>query len=164
MSVLSRWSALVAVVVGSTLSIGSSPAAACDELAIPSLGAGWCVVEGGQAQLDAGHAVRYTDLSTTTVNWLTGHRTSHGGTFGVLTGLRVGAIVHYRDRAYVVTDYRLVNRYEPAGVADWLYSYQHSLGLQTSASGSMVHVWRAVEVPVPPPVVEVAPPPVPPMP
>ncbi len=135
--------------------------AACDAVSIPSLDLERCVVDGGQGVIDAGGVARYTALSSASVHWLAGHRTSHGGTFGTLPGLRVGALVHYRDRTYVVVDYRLVNRYQPDAVADWIYSTTPSVVLQTSASSAMVHVWRSVEfVPVAP-IVAVAPPPVP---
>ena len=95
------------------------------------------------------------------MHWLAGHRTSHGGTFGSLTNLRIGALVYFRGRTYVVVDYRLVNRYQPETVADWVYSATPSVVLQTSASSSMVHVWRSVELVPVAPVVAVDLPPVP---
>ena len=111
--------------------------------------------------IDAGGVARYAGLSSDTVHWLAGHRTSHGGTFGSLTNLRIGALVYFRGRAYVVVDYRLVNRYQPETVADSVYSATPSVVLQTSASSSMVHVWRSVELVPVAPVVAVDLPPVP---
>ena len=136
-------------------------AAACDAVSIPSLGLERCVTDGGQAVIDAGGVARYTGLSSDTVHWLAGHRTSHGGTFGSLTNLRIGALVYFRGRTYVVVDYRLVNRFQPETVADWVYGTTPSVVLQTSASSSMVHVWRSVELVPVAPVVAVDLPPVP---
>lgn len=143
---------------------GSEPAAeaaACDAVSVPSLDLERCVTEGGQAVIDAGGVARYTSLSSDTVHWLAGHRTSHGGTFGALVNLRIGALVQYRGRTYVVVAYQLVNRYQPETVADWVYSTTPSVVLQTSASSTMVHVWRSVELAPVAPVVAVDLPPVP---
>lgn len=136
-------------------------ASACDAVTIPSLDLSRCVTDGGQDVIDAGGVARYTALSSETLHWLAGHRTSHGGTFRSLTNVRIGAVVYFRERAYVITEYELVNRNQPDAIMPWLSSATPSVVLQTSASGSLVHVWRAVE-PVPPtPMVATAPPPVP---
>lgn len=153
--------ALLGVGVMAPIVTAGEPAAACDELVIPSLDLSRCVVEGGQPQIDAGNVVRYSALSSSTVHWLAGHRSSHGSTFASLTSLRIGATVTYRGRLYIVTDYRLANRFQPEAVADWIYSPQSSLALQTSAASPYVHVWRAVELVISAPMVETAPPPVP---
>lgn len=157
---------LVAVVmlgvgVLAPIATAGQSAAACDELSIPSLGLSRCVVEGGQPQIDGGNVVRYSALSSTTVHWLAGHRTSHGSTFASLTSLRIGSTVTYRGRLYIVTDYRRANRFQPEDVADWIYSTQNSLALQTSAASPYVHVWRAVELVIAAPMVETAAPPIP---
>jgi hypothetical protein len=153
--------ALIGVGVLAPMVTAGRPAAACDELVIPSLGLSRCVVDGGQPQIDGGNVVRYTVLSSSTVHWLAGHRSSHGSTFASLTSMRIGASVTYRGRLYIVTDYRLANRFQPEAVADWIYSPHSSLALQTSAASPYVHVWRAVELVIAAPMVEVAPPPVP---
>lgn len=153
--------ALVGFGIVAPMVSASEPASACDELWIPSLDLSRCVVEGGQPQIDAGNVVRYTALSSSTVHWLAGHRSSHGSTFASLTNIRIGATVHYRGRLYIVTDYELANRFQPQAVADWVYSTQSSLNLQTSAASPYVHVWHAVELVIAAPVVEVAPPPIP---
>ena len=139
----------------------AADAAACDAVSVPSLGLERCVTEGGQAVIDAGGVARYTTLSSDTVHWLAGHRTSHGGTFGTLVNLRIGALVHFRGRTYVVVDYQLANRYESDTVADWVYSTTPSVVLQTSATSLMVHVWRSVELVPPGPMMAVGTPPVP---
>ena len=110
---------------------------------------------------ESGGSTKVDGLSSDTVHWAAGHRTSHGGTFGSLTNLRIGALVYFRGRTYVVVDYRLVNRFQPESVADWVYSTTPSVVLQTSASRSMVHVWRSVELVPVAPVVAVDLPPVP---
>lgn len=153
--------ALLGVGLLAPVASAGEPAAACDELWIPSLDLSRCVVEGGQAQIDAGNVVRYTTLSSSTVHWLAGHRSSHGSTFASLTSIRVGATVHFRGRLYIVVDYRLANRFQPNDMADWVYSTQNSVMLQTSAASPYVHVWRAVELTISAPMVEVAPPPIP---
>lgn len=155
--------AVVLVVVGlvAPAPAGRGEVAACDELWIPSINLTRCVVEGGQPQIDAGNVVRYTVLSSPTVHWLAGHRSSHGSTFATLTSIRIGAVVHYRGKVYIVNDYRLANRFQPEAVSDWIYSTQSSLALQTSAASPYVHVWHAVELVVAAPMVETAPPPVP---
>ena len=140
----------------------NADAAACDAVTIPSLDLTRCVTEGGQDVIDAGGVARYTALSSATVHWLAGHRTTHGGTFGSLPGIRIGALVFFRDRAYVVVDYQLVNRFEPGPVTDWIYGSTPSVVLQTSATSVLVHVWRSVELVPVAPVVAVAPPPIPP--
>jgi hypothetical protein len=139
----------------------AAEAAQCDAVSIPSLDLERCVTDGGQAVIDAGGVARYTSLSSGTVHWLAGHRTSHGATFRTLVNIRIGAVVHFRGRTYVVVDYRLVNRFEPDGVADWVYSTTPSVVLQTSASSAMVHVWRSVELVPAAPIVAVDTPPVP---
>lgn len=161
-----RRTALVAVALVGIGVVAPVPAwrdevAACDELRIPSLPLTRCVVEGGQPQIDAGDVVRYTVLSSPTVHWLAGHRSSHGSTFAALPNIRIGASVQYRGRLFIVTEYRLANRFQPQAVSDWIYSAQSSVVLQTSAASPYVHVWRAVELVIAAPMVEVAPPPVP---
>lgn len=162
------WRALVAVILIAVAAVAVDPegartVGACDELAVPSLGLTRCVVDGEQPEIDAGHVVRVSYLSSSSVHWLAGHRTSHGATFSSLTSLRIGASVRYRDQTYIVTDYRLVDRYDPETVGSWMSSDQPSVVLQTSASGPYVHVWRALALVPVVPVVAVAPPPVPAM-
>jgi len=162
------WRALLVVVLITVAAVSIDPegartAGACDELAIPSLGLTRCVVEGEQPEIDAGHVARVSYLSSSSVHWLAGHRTSHGATFSSLTNLRIGASVKYRGQTYIVTDYRLVDRYNPETVGSWMSSDQPSVVLQTSASGAYVHVWRALALVPVVPVVAVAPPPVPAM-
>lgn len=155
--------ALIALMAATvTLDVGRAPAAAaCDELRIPSLDLTRCVVDGGQPQIDAGNVVRVSYLSSSSVQWLAGHRTSHGATFSVLPNLRIGATVRYRGQTYVVTEYRLVDRFNPQSVVSWMSSDHDSVVLQTSASGVYVHVWRSVALVPAAPVVATAAPPVP---
>jgi hypothetical protein len=160
------WRVLLAAIAVSAGAVavdpGSAPTVgACDELAIPSLALTRCVVDGEQPEIDAGHVVRVDYLSSSAVHWLAGHRTSHGATFSTLTNLRIGASVRYRAQTYIVTDYRLVDRYNPATVGSWMSSDQPSVVLQTSASGAYVHVWRALALVPVVPDVAVAPPPIP---
>lgn len=117
-------------------------AQACDRLWISSIRLERCVVSGGQSQIDAGNVVRMDALSSDRLHWLAGHRTSHGGTFGSLPSMQVGAAVDYRGTTYRVDEYRLVNRFQP-NVIDWLTSPDDGLVLQTSAFGSYVHTWHA---------------------
>jgi hypothetical protein len=140
---------------------GSATVAACDAVEIPSLGLSRCVVPGGQVQIDAGHVVRVDYLSSADVHWLAGHRTSHGSTFSSLPQLRVGATVRFRDRIYVVTDYRLVNRFSADEVMPWMASPNPSVVLQTSATGDLVHVWRSVALVPTAPLVATGLPPIP---
>lgn len=152
---------LVALLGTVALSVPSDTAAACDELRIPSLDLSRCVVPGSQDEIDDGNVVRVDYLSSPTVHWLAGHHTSHGATFSVLTGLRIGATVRYRGQTYVVTEYRLVDRFHPDPVMGWMSSDHASVVLQTSASGVYVHVWRSVALVPAVPVVATAAPPVP---
>lgn len=122
----------------------SGTVGACDPLAVPSLALERCVVAGDQSQIDAGHVVRVDVLSSDAVHWLAGHRTSHGGTFRSLTELRIGARVAFRGTTYEIIDHVLVDRTAPAAVADWVTAATPTLVLQTSASGTWVHAWRAV--------------------
>lgn len=140
---------------------GTATAAACDAVEIPSLELSRCVVAGDQNEIDGGSVVRVTYLSSDNVHWLAGHRTSHGATFEALPGLRIGSTVRYRGQIFVVTDYRLVDRFNPDGVIAWLSSAVPSVVLQTSATGDLVHVWRSVAFVPAAPLVATAPPPVP---
>jgi hypothetical protein len=126
--------------------------ASCSQLlTIPSVGLVRCVVDGDSRQIDAGFAVRYVPLSSEMTDWLAGHRTSHGGTFGPLAGLQMGALVSWAGVEFSVVEYQLVNRVTPpAAVLGWQQASSPTLVLQTSAYGSMVHVWRAVPVMAPP--------------
>lgn len=133
----------VAAVVASTTS-SSGTAGACDELTIPSLSLDRCVVAGDQTLIDAGYVVRVDVLSSERVHWLAGHRTSHGGTFRSLTGVELGADLTFRGVSYRVVEYLLVDRTAPSPVAGWVTADSPTLVLQTSAHGSMVHVWRSV--------------------
>lgn len=136
---------MVAMVVGALMS-APGRAAACDALSIPSVGVERCVVEGDQAEIDAGHAVRFTAFSSDSVQWLAGHRTASGGTFGALTGLVAGDHVGYRGTTYAIAEYRLVNRFQPELVDDWMFAETPTLVLQTSADSNHVHVWMATPV------------------
>lgn len=136
---------MIAMVLGAMMT-APGRAAACDALSIPSVGVERCVVDGEQSEIDAGHVVRHAYFSNATVQWLAGHRTSHGGTFGALTGLAIGDQVSYRGTTYAIAEYRLVNRYQPDTVAEWIYADSQTLVLQTSASGEHVHVWMAQPV------------------
>ncbi len=153
----------IAIVGVQTVDTGDRTAtvAACDAVEVPSLGLSRCVVPGGQAQIDAGHVVRVDYLSSADVHWLAGHRTSHGATFLSLPQLRVGAMVVFRGVVYVVTDYRLVDRFRADEVMPWMASPTPSVVLQTSASGNNVHVWRSVALVPTAPMVATAPPPIP---
>ena len=105
-----------------------------------------CVVAGDQAEIDGGNVVRVDRLSTESVHWLAGHRTSHGAPFRDLTGLQVDDVVVYRGMQYRVVEYRLVDRYEQGDVDTWSSASTPSVVLQTSYNNTYVHVWRAVEV------------------
>ena len=136
----------VAVFVMVTWTSAARADAACDQLSVPSLRLSRCVVGGNQVQIDEGHVVRYTSLSSEHVSWLAGHRSSHGSTFRSLTGIQIGALVTYRGVAYSVAEYRLVNRFAPGDVMNWTRSGTPLLVLQTSQANDNVHVWRAVPV------------------
>jgi hypothetical protein len=140
---------------------GAATVAACDAVEVPSLGLSRCVVAGGQPEIDAGHVVRVDYLSSADVHWLAGHRTSHGSTFSSLPQLRVGATVRFRGAVYVVTDYRLVDRFRADEVMPWMASPTPSVVLQTSASGNLVHVWRSVALVPTAPLVATGLPPIP---
>jgi hypothetical protein len=135
---------------------GNSVGAECDQLSIPAVSISRCVVEGGTPEIDAGNVVRFDALSSDTVHWLAGHRTTHGSTFGALLGIGMGDEVTYRSRTFIVVDYAQVNRFQPPNeVLDWVYSQESSLVLQTSVNATYVHVWRAIDttpIPAPPPV------------
>lgn len=120
---------------------------------ISAVGIDRCVVDGGQAQLDDGDVVRLSELSTTSVNWLGGHRTSLGAPFRSLTSIEFGDAVRYRGRTYTVVDYQLLDRTRPATIWPWADSSTPSVLLQTSQAGTFVHVWRAIDTsaaPTPP--------------
>ena len=134
---------MTAMVVAALLT-APDKARACDALSIPSLNSDWCVVKGGQSEIDSGQAVRYEILSSDWVHWVAGHRSTHGGTFGALTSLSIGDEVVYRDITYVIRDYRLVNRDDTVLLDEWRLATSPTLVLQTSASSSVVHVWHAL--------------------
>lgn len=140
---------------------GAGSVAACDAVEIPSLGLSRCVVAGDQSEIDAGHVVRVDYLSSADVHWLAGHRTSHGSTFSSLPQLRIGATVRFRGVVYVVTDYRIVDRFRADEVMPWMASSTPSVVLQTSASGNLVHVWRSVALVPTAPLVATGLPPIP---
>ena len=133
---------MIAMVLGAMLT-APGRVAACDGLSIPSVGVERCVVGGDQAEIDAGHVVRHDYFSTESVHWLAGHRSSHGSTFGALTGLSIGDQVAYRGTTWAIAEYRLVDRFQPEAVEDWMFADSPSLVLQTSATGNHVHVWMA---------------------
>lgn len=140
-------SAIVAGIVAVGVSVGiGGGVAACDALDVPSVGVERCVVAGGQPEIDAGNVVRYDALSSATVHWIAGHRTTHGGTFRPLTALEFGDRVTYRGATYEIVAYELVDRTRPDPVIAWIDSTERSLVLQTSAFGNHVHVWRALPV------------------
>jgi hypothetical protein len=144
--------ALVVISMCALASWTTTPAeAACDELAIPSLGLSRCVVAGNQVQVDEGHVVRFSSLSGSNVSWLAGHRNSHGSTFSTLPGLKIGAQATYRGVSYRVVEYRLVDRLSPGDVVGWRHAASPQLVLQTSELDGRVHVWRAVATPTAPP-------------
>ncbi len=153
---------LAALGLGSLLGLvpvalaGNSVGAECDQLSIPAVSISRCVVEGGTPEIDAGNVVRFDALSSDTVHWLAGHRTTHGSTFGALLGIGMGDEVTYRSRTFTVVDYAQVNRFQPPNeVVDWVYSQASSLVLQTSMNATYVHVWRAIETaPIPAPPVD----------
>jgi hypothetical protein len=134
----------------------NSVGAECDQLSIPAVSISRCVVEGETPEIDAGNVVRFDTLSSDTVHWLAGHRTTHGSTFGALPGIGMGDEVTYRSRTFTVVDYAQVNRFQPPNeVLDWVSSQESSLVLQTSVNATYVHVWRAIDttpIPAPPPV------------
>lgn len=133
---------MIAMVVSAMLS-APGRAAACDGLSVASVGVERCVVDGEQAEIDAGHVVRHSYFSSESVHWLAGHRSSHGSTFGALTGLNIGDEVIYRGTTWAIAEYRLVNRFAPETVEDWMFADTPTLVLQTSANGDHVHVWMA---------------------
>lgn len=137
--------AMVVMTSAAGLADTSGTATACDAVVIPAIDIDRCTIAGGQPEIDSGSVVRVDTLSSSSVHWLAGHRTSHGGPFRTLVDLEHGDIVRYRDAQYRITDYRLANRFDPQAMADWIRSTTPSVILQTSQAGSYVHVWRAVE-------------------
>ncbi len=119
--------------------------AECDQLLIPAIDLSRCVVDGAAPEIDAGNVVRYEALSSDTVDWLVGHRTSQGGTFNSLTALAIGDEVMYRGHSFVVSEHAMVNRFVSDLVPQWAVSQESSVVLQTSINESYVHVWRAID-------------------
>ncbi len=119
--------------------------AECDQLLIPAIDLSRCVVEGSAPEIDAGNVVRYEALSSDTVDWLVGHRTSHGATFSSLTQIAIGDEVVYRGHSFIVAEHAMVNRFVSDLVPQWAMSPESSVVLQTSINASYVHVWLALD-------------------
>jgi hypothetical protein len=134
----------VAVLAGPT-----SPAAACIRLYIPRLAVDRCVVQGGQAAIDAGNVVEFTTLTGGSVVWVAAHRSSHGSSFAALPGLVNGDYVQYRESWYRIAEMRLVDRTAP-DVSDYYNTSSPRLVLQTSKAGTTVYTWRADPSSAPP--------------
>ncbi len=142
------WARVVAGLVASAVAFASfaaatDRAAACDALVVPSIDLERCVVAGGQSEIDAGRAVRMDVLSTDSVHWIAGHRTTHGGTFSSLTSIALRDLVAYRGGVYRVEQHIVVDRFVDTTAFAWIASGREALILQTSASGSNVHFWYA---------------------
>lgn len=110
--------------------------AGCGWLDYPRLGIHQAIWSGGQADLDAGRVVQYTEIPATDGSgmiplegiWLAGHRTSHGAVFAALPGAQVGDDVvvngnHYRVRALLYLPHI------------WVVRFLGALVLQTSLGG-----------------------------
>lgn len=143
------WGCLVAAVIATGLPVlacaGAIVAAQgdCDRLEVPTVAIERCVVAGHQPEIDAGEVVRVSELSSSNVHWIAGHRTSHGGTFRSLPGLRLGDVVTFRADQYRVVEY-VHARYDDADrVAAWALQSTATLVLQTSESAVSANFWRA---------------------
>jgi hypothetical protein len=143
--------ALFAVVLScvAVLAGPASPAAACTRLFIPRLGVDRCVVQGGQAEIDAGNVVEFTALTGGSVVWVAAHRSSHGSSFAALPGLVNGDYVQYSESWYRIAEMRLVDRTAP-DISDFYDTSSPRLVLQTSKSETIVYIWRA-DLSSPPP-------------
>jgi Sortase domain len=149
---IASWIAGIALAIGGLAGAsapGSTALAGCDALAVPTIGIERCVVAGDQAEIDAGHVVRIDRLSTPTVHWLAGHRTSHGATFRALVGLRIGDPVEYRGKRYEIVEYTIAPFTNPGRVLAWSRATEPTLVLQTSRDSYSAHLWRAVAVGAP---------------
>ncbi len=133
----------LAVAGAFTIGVPTATSAACDALGVPAVNLERCVVPGDQAEIDAGNVVRMTGLSSSTVHWLAGHRTSHGGTFGSLIGLEVGDYVVYGNQSYRVVEYTVVAYAQTAGIQSWVDTPNPTVVLQTSKDDFHAHLWRA---------------------
>lgn len=132
------------VVAGAfTIGVPTATSAACDALSVRAVNLERCVVPGDQAEIDAGNVVRMTGLSSSTVHWLAGHRTSHGGTFGSLLGLEVGDYIEYGNQSYRVVEYTVVAYARTAGIQSWVDAPNPTVVLQTSKDDRHAHLWRA---------------------
>jgi hypothetical protein len=124
----------------------ASPAAACDALSIPTVAIERCVVAGDQPEIDQGHVVRVDRLSTPTVHWLVGHRTTYGATFRALPDVSVGDVVAYRGHDYVLVEYTTARFDNPGAVLTWIDSAAPTIVLQTSRDRAFAHLWRGIEI------------------
>lgn len=121
----------------------SSTRAECNPLSVPTVNLERCVVSGNQAEIDAGNVVRVSDLSSASVQWLAGHRTSHGGTFGPLLGVRIGDHITYGNQSYRVVEYTVIAYADTGGIQSWVDASTPTVVLQTSKDDRSAHLWRA---------------------